>query len=33
MSIPASVRALQQTSLNGPQDQRLITDAPLTPGG
>jgi len=29
MSIPATVRALQQTSLNGPQDLRLIADAPL----
>ena len=28
MSIPATMRALQQTSLNGPQDMRLITDAP-----
>ena len=28
MSIPATMRALQQTSLNGPQDLRLITDAP-----
>jgi NADPH2:quinone reductase len=27
MSIPATMRALQQTSLNGPQDLRLITDA------
>ncbi|WP_345428486.1 NADPH:quinone oxidoreductase family protein [Actinoallomurus vinaceus] len=32
-SIPATMRALQQTSLNGPQDLRLITDAPVpTPG-
>ncbi|GAB2491233.1 alcohol dehydrogenase catalytic domain-containing protein [Streptosporangium sandarakinum] len=29
MSIPATMRALQQTSLNGPQDMRLITDAPV----
>src|SRR5271156_4894345 len=29
MSIPAIMRALQQTSLNGPQDLRLITDAPV----
>jgi NADPH:quinone reductase len=29
VSIPATMRALQQTSLNGPQDLRLITDAPL----
>jgi NADPH2:quinone reductase len=27
MTIPATMRALQQTSLNGPQDLRLITDA------
>src|SRR4029450_3596676 len=34
MSIPATMRALQQTSLSGPQDMRLITDAPApTPGG
>ena len=33
MSISASMRALQQRSLNGPQDLRLITDAPVpTPG-
>jgi NADPH2:quinone reductase len=33
MSIPATMRALQQTSLNGPQDLRLITDTPVpTPG-
>src|SRR5258707_2817860 len=29
MSIPATMRALQQTSLNGPQDLRLICDAPV----
>jgi NADPH2:quinone reductase len=29
MSIPVTMRALQQTSLNGPQDMRLITDAPV----
>ena len=29
MSIPATMRALQQTSLNGPQDLRLIADAPV----
>src|ERR1051325_9171024 len=29
MSVPATMRALQQTSLNGPQDMRLITDAPV----
>ena len=27
MSIPATMRALEQTSLKGPQDMRLITDA------
>ncbi len=29
MSIPATMRALQQTSFNGPQDMHLITDAPV----
>jgi NADPH:quinone reductase len=29
MSIPATMRALQQTSVNGPQDLRLIADAPV----
>ena len=29
MRIPVAMRALQQTSLNGPQDLRLITDAPV----
>jgi len=29
MGIPATMRALQQTSLNGPQDLRLITGAPV----
>ncbi len=29
MGIPATMRALQQTSLTGPQDMRLITDAPV----
>jgi NADPH2:quinone reductase len=29
MSIPVTMRALQQTSLNGPQDMRLITGAPV----
>jgi NADPH:quinone reductase len=29
MSVPAAMRALQQTSLNGPRDLRLITDAPV----
>jgi len=29
MGIPVTMRALQQTSLNGPQDLRLITDVPV----
>src|ERR671927_771451 len=29
MGIPATMRALQQTSLDGPRDIRLITDAPV----
>jgi NADPH2:quinone reductase len=29
MGMPAAMRALQQGSLNGPQDLRLITDAPV----
>jgi NADPH:quinone reductase len=29
MSKPATMRALEQSSLNGPQDLRLITDAPV----
>ncbi|WP_328323741.1 zinc-binding dehydrogenase [Kribbella sp. NBC_00382] len=29
MTIPATMRALQQTSLDGPQDLRLIADAPV----
>ena len=33
MSIPATMRALQQTSLNGPQDLRLITDAQVPAPG
>jgi NADPH2:quinone reductase len=33
MSVPATMRALQQTSLNGPQDLRLITDAPVPSPG
>ena len=33
MSIPVTMRALQQTSLNGPQDLRLITDAPVPSPG
>jgi NADPH:quinone reductase len=33
MTIPATMRALQQTSLAGPQDMRLLTGAPVpTPG-
>ena len=33
MSIPSTMRALRQTSLNGPQDLRLVTDAPLPSPG
>src|SRR3569833_3053101 len=33
MCIPSAMRALQQTSLNGPQDLRLITDAPVPSPG
>ncbi|NRQ37350.1 zinc-binding dehydrogenase [Nonomuraea sp. NN258] len=33
MSIPSTMRALEQTSLNGPQDLRLITDAPVPAPG
>jgi NADPH2:quinone reductase len=33
MSIPATMRALQQTSRSGPQDLRLITDAPVPAPG
>ena len=33
MSIPATMRALQQTSLNGPQDLGLVTDAPVPVAG
>jgi NADPH2:quinone reductase len=34
VSLPTTMRALQQTSLQGPQDVRYITDAPVpTPGG
>jgi NADPH:quinone reductase len=29
MAIPTTMRALQQTTLNGPKDLRLITDAPV----
>ena len=33
MTIPATMRALQQTTLNGPQDLRLITGAPVPAPG
>src|SRR4051794_35392863 len=33
MTIPATMRALQQTSLDGPPDMRLITDAPVPSPG
>jgi NADPH2:quinone reductase len=33
MSVPTTMRALQQTSWNGPQDLRLITDAPVPAPG
>ncbi|MFC7387948.1 NADPH:quinone oxidoreductase family protein [Sphaerisporangium rhizosphaerae] len=33
MSIPSTMRALQQTSLNGPQDLRLTPDAPVPSPG
>jgi NADPH2:quinone reductase len=33
VSIPATMRALQQTSLKGPQDTRLVTDAPVPSPG
>src|ERR1700761_8444588 len=33
MSVPATMRALQQTSLNGPRDLRLITDVPVPAPG
>jgi NADPH2:quinone reductase len=33
MSVPATMRALQQTSLNGPQALRLIIDAPVPSPG
>jgi NADPH2:quinone reductase len=33
MSIPGAMRALQQTSLDGPQDLKLITDAPVPAPG
>jgi NADPH2:quinone reductase len=33
VGIPTTMRALQQTSLKGPQDMRLITDAPVPSPG
>ena len=33
MSVPSTMRALQQTSLNGPPDLRVITDAPVPSPG
>ncbi|MFC5185684.1 zinc-binding dehydrogenase [Actinomadura harenae] len=33
MSIPVTMRALRQTSLNGPRDLRLVTDAPVPSPG
>ena len=33
MNLPATMRALQQTSLNGPQDLRLITNVPIPSPG
>src|SRR5690349_15039949 len=33
MSMPATMRALQQTSLNGPQDLHLITGVPVPSPG
>ncbi|MFG2720618.1 zinc-binding dehydrogenase [Streptomyces sp. NPDC048416] len=33
MNVPPTMRALQQTSLSGPQDLRLITDAPVPAPG
>ena len=33
MSVPTTMHALQQTSLNGPHDLRLITDAPVPSPG
>lgn len=33
MNIPATMRALEQESLNGPRDLRLITDAPIPSPG
>ncbi|MEU8193031.1 zinc-binding dehydrogenase [Microbispora amethystogenes] len=33
MSIPSTMRALRQVTLNGPQDLRLVTDAPVPDPG
>src|SRR5436305_8698704 len=33
LSIPAHMRALEQTSLKGPQDSRLVVDAPVPSPG
>src|SRR5688500_7941117 len=33
MTTPVVMHALQQTSLNGPQDLRMITDAPVPTAG
>jgi NADPH:quinone reductase len=33
LNVPSTMRALQQTSLNGPQDLRLITEAPVPSPG
>jgi NADPH2:quinone reductase len=33
VSVPATMRALQQTSFDGPRDLRLITDAPVPAAG
>ena len=33
MSVPSTMRALQQTSRNGPQDLHLVTDAPVPSPG
>ncbi|MGI5324196.1 NADPH:quinone oxidoreductase family protein [Actinomadura nitritigenes] len=33
MSLPATMRALRQTSLDGPRDLRLVTDAPVPDPG
>ncbi len=33
MKIPPTMRALEQTSLKGPRDMRLVRDAPVPPPG